>query len=256
MSDHYSIRCGTCGIDLDGYWRACDATWIVDHANALAALHDGDAYAEVQVDGQRVSTEWMARHHNHHLVVPDRYTEGCPMLHERAAAVRNGMGPNPGYKILAPRVHELLREIGIDPAQFYLCGPMRDPACRRAKCARRTVVKRLHAEGRTRIEIAQVTGLHPSTVSGHLRGGSDEAPKTLSQRVLELLAELRMSPDEFRVPGRPTRPDKLRALTARRVIVQRLRDEGLTLREIARACMTTHTTVQNYLHRSATRGAP
>lgn len=83
-----------------------------------------------------------------------------------AAPARPAAAPAHG---LAPRVLELLAQIGVDPSEFHQRGRHNDPRVRRALAARRAVTKALRGEGWTVRRIADGCRLDPKTVQDHLR---------------------------------------------------------------------------------------
>ena len=71
-------------------------------------------------------------------------------------------------------------------------------------------------------------------------------PKTLHPRVLALLAQIGVTPQDF--AGKLARgPAYERALAARRAVVVQLQSEGWTRAQIARACGLTWKTVRAHL---------
>lgn len=82
---------------------------------------------------------------------------------------------------------------------------------------------------------------------------SATAPKQLSQRVLEILGELGLSPSDFHKRGATT-PTSARAQLARRMVILRLRDEGLCAREIAAATLLDPWTIRSHI-RAARKSA-
>lgn len=163
---------------------------------------------------------------------------------------------------MAPRVLELIAEIGVNPTDFHRLGSSTGPRVQRALAARRAVVQALHAEGLTDYQIADACQLNYKTVAGHLRAAKARAAKTesaaapapaadptcgLAPRVLVLLGEIGVAPEEFH------RPQLERAVAARRAVIQALRAEGLTLNRIAEACALNKGTVWGHLQAAKAR---
>ena len=118
-----------------------------------------------------------ARHYLAHL----EHLERCPTLRAQLDALMAGApaaAPDPAPAAapaaaapdhgLAPRVLDLLGEIGVAAGDFHLRGRPDDPLVRRALAARRAVIRRLHAEGWRLGRIAAACRLHPKTVKEHL----------------------------------------------------------------------------------------
>lgn len=72
------------------------------------------------------------------------------------------------------------------------------------------------------------------------------APRTLSTRVLKILGELGLDPDQFHRRGATT-PTSVRAQLARRAVILRLCADGLSVNEVAAATLLDPWTVRAHL---------